>query len=252
MTRCVVYDEDEMPDDRILYSLAPSMLGRDQCYIIFKEQYRIEKEFGMSELFNRTFREEYERFNEEINRIMDKYPQNFWPNMKRRDLYRVVSSFLKLNRKRVEIFYETSSTDTTIRRVGKRQYFNAFGNYIKRIVKMQEDFEKEYAKIFSEQRFRNYSLRKKNLKDFKKDMEEFDRIIYSKFNRIYSRVIRELAELQNHLIYLSEDVTIVTKHKIFYVDDDGSVKKIYDKKDVEIVFVPDLFIREELLEGKTA
>jgi len=248
----LVYKDTELPDDveveNQIREVFECLLGSDyeSEYYVVKEQWTLEKAFDMSEYFNNNYIRKYKQLRKTIRDIF----QNFKGKISGRNkfLHYTAINFVKQHKRELKMLYDTLNQDRFLKQVGKRAFKSSFDNYIKKVDEMLE-----LVKNFTEsvewagQRWTEFSVKKKNLDKLKEEMEELDKINSKKFLEKFFEVLDELIRLQEHFIYLSKNITITKRHKIYWVSDTLELVKIYDKDDVEVIFVPDKTIKEELL-----
>ena len=249
----MVYKDKEMPSDSFLKAIIPGLVGlkgmrKIHNYVVVKEVWSFEREFEMTSMYNEFLRLE-------INKMWAKFYELERNKFLGRDykLNQMKKSFIKFletQELKIRLIKEfLSENEVQLSRVGKKAYREAFNNYTKILNEMTEIVAEimENVKLPSSDYWVNFDIRKeKDFEAFKEFvMEEKKKAI--SYKRLKKIVYKTLKQLESKLIYLSYNITITKKHKIFYVDNDGNAEKIYDKNDIEVVYVPDSEIKEELL-----
>jgi len=249
----MVYKDKEMPSDSFLKAIIPGLVGlkgmrKIHNYVVVKEVWSFEKEFEMTSMYN-------EFLKMEINKMWAKFYELeknkfLGRDYKLNEMKESFIKFLKTQELKIRLIKEfLSENEVQLKKVGKKAYKKAFNNYTKILDEMMEIVSDivESLKLPSADYWVEFDIRKnKDLEAFRAFMEEESKKGIS-YRRLKKIVYKTLKQLESKLIYLSYNITITKKHKIFYVDNDGNVKKIYDKDDVEVIFVPDKTIKEELL-----
>ncbi len=249
----MIYKNREMQSDSFLKALIPGVTGLHNMrkihnYVVVKEMWSFEKEFEMTSMNNEFLRLEinkmWKKFYElEKNKILGR-------DYKLNKMKEAFINFLETQKLKIRLIKEFLSEDeNTLKKVGKKAYREAFNNYTKVLDEMQDIVVEitNKIKLTSNDYWINFDLRKK------RDVEMFNEFIRDekKKNIVYKRlkkiVYKTLKTLESKLVYLSYNVTITKKHKIFYIDENNNVEKIYDKDDIEVIFVPDKTIKEQLL-----
>ena len=252
ITDYLVYKDVELPEDieveNQIWEVFENLLGSEYEaeYFVVKEQWTLEKAFDMSEYFNNSYIRKYKQLKKTTRDIF----QNFKGNKSERNryLHYAIISFIKQHKRELKTLYDTLNQERFLKQVGKRAFKNAFDNYSKKVYELANLVEKFTESIdWAGQRWQEFSIKKRNLDHLKKEMEELDKINSKKFLEKFFEVLDELIRLQEHFIYLSKNITITKRHKIYWVSDTLELVKIYDKNDIEVVYVPDSEVKEQLL-----
>ena len=249
----MIYKDREMPSDEFLKALIPGLAGLHNMrkihnYVVIKEIWSFEKEFEMTSMNNEFLKIEINKMWKKFYEIdKNKYlGKDYKLNIMKESFIK----FLENQELKIRLIKEFLDEDeNTLKKVGKKAYKEAFNNYTKVLNEMQDIVVEitNKIKLPSNNYWINFDLRKK------RDVEMFNEFIRDekKKNIVYKRlkkiVYKTLKTLESKLIYLSHNITITKKHKIFYINKDNNVEKIYDKDDVEVIFVPDKTIKEQLL-----
>ena len=249
----MIYKNREMPDDEFLKGLIPGLVGLHNMrkihnYVVVKEIWSFEKEFEMTSMYN-------EFLKLEINKMWKKFYEldknkYLGKDYKLNQMKESFIKFLENQELKIRLIKEFLDEDeNALKKVGKKAYREAFNNYTKVINEMQDIVVEitNKIKLPNEDYWINFDLRKK------RDVEMFNEFMKAEkeksilYRRLKKIVYKTLKTLESKLIYLSYNITITKKHKIFYVDEDNNVEKIYDKDDIEVIFVPDKNIKKQLL-----
>ncbi|QCI28341.1 hypothetical protein [Caminibacter pacificus] len=242
-----------MPSESFLKSLIPGLVGlkgmrKIHNYVVVKEVWSFEKEFEMTSMYN-------EFLKLEINKMWAKFYELEKNKFLGRDyklnqMKEAFIKFLETQELKIRLIKEfLSENEVQLNKVGKKAYREAFNNYTKILDEMTEIVVEimENVKLPKADYWINFDIRKsKDWEAFKAFMEEEKKKDIS-YKRLKKIVYKTLKQLESKLIYLSYNITVTKKHKIFYVDNDGNVEKVYDKDYVEVVYVPDSEVKEELL-----
>ena len=249
----MIYKDREMPNDSFLKALIPGLAGLHNMrkihnYVIVKEVWSFEKEFEMTSMNN-------EFLKLEINKMWSKFYEleknkYLGKDYKLNQMKEAFIKFLETQKLKIKLIKEFLNEDkNTLKKVGKKAYKKAFENYIKILDEMQNIVKEISKKITlpNDDYWVDFDLRKKRdvemFNEFMRD-EKKKNIIYKRLKKI---VYKTLRILESKLIYLSHNITITKKHKIFYVDENNNVEKIYDKNDVEVIRVYDKELKKQLL-----
>jgi len=252
ITDYLVYKDSELPEDveveNQIREVFESLFGSEyeSEYFVVKEQWSLEKAFDMSEYFNNSYIRKYRQLRKNIKDIF----QNFNGNISGRNryLHYTAINFIKQHKRELKTLYDTLNQDRFLKQVGKRAFKSSFDNYSKKVDEIEKLVENFTESIdWAGRRWQEFSIKKGNFDDLKKEMEELDKINSKKFLAKFFEVLDELIKLQEHFIYLSKNVTITKRHKIYWVSDELKLIKIYDKDLIEVVYVPDEGVKEQLL-----
>jgi len=249
----MVYRNEEMPSDSFLKALIPGLVGLHNMrkihnYVIIKEIWSVEREFEMTSVYNNFLKIE-------INRMWKKFRETdknkfLGRDYKLNEIKEAFIRFLETQELKIRLIREfLQENEVTLAKVGKKAYKKAFENYNKVLSEMQNIVVKiaEKIKTPATDYFINFNFKKKSDREAFKEFirsEKEKAIVYKKLKKV---VYKTLKTLESKLIYLSYNITITKKHKIFYVSSDNAVEKIYDKELVEVVYVPSEEIKEQLL-----
>ena len=207
---------------------------------------QLEKAFNLTEVFNNSYIRKYRQLRKTIRDIFQSFKGN--KSGRNRYLHYAIISFIKQHKRELKTLYDTLNQERFLKQIGKKAFKNAFDNYSKKVDELANLVEKFTESVeWVGQRWQEFSVRKGNLDDLKKEMEELDKINSKKFLNRFFEVLDELIKLQEHFIYLSKNVTVMKRHKIYWISDSLELVKIYDKNLIEVVYVPDETIKEELL-----
>jgi len=249
----MIYKNKEMPAESFLKAIIPGLVGlkgmrKIHNYVVVKEVWSFEKEFEMTSMYN-------EFLKIEINKMWSKFYELERNKFLGRDyklnqMKEAFIKFLETQELKIRLIKEfLLENEVQLNKVGKKAYKKAFNNYTKILDEMTEIVAEivENLKLPSADYWINFDIRKeRDFEAFKEFMEEEKKKDIS-YKRLKKIVYKTLKQLESKLIYLSYNITITKKHKIFYVDNDGNVEKVYDKDYVEVVYVPDSEVKEELL-----
>ena len=249
----MLYKDREMPSDEFLKALIPGLVGLHNMrkihnYVIVKEVWSCEKEFKITSMYNNFLKMEISRMWKSFYEI-DKN-KKLGRDYKLNKMQEAFIQYLETQELKIRLIKEFLSGDeNTLKKVGKKAYREAFNNYTKVLNKMQDIVVEitNKIKLPNDDYWINFDLRKKRdvemFNEFMK-VEKEKAILYRRLKKI---IYKTLKTLESKLIYLSYNITITKKHKIFYIDNYGNVKKVYDKDLVEVVYVPNADIKKELL-----
>ncbi len=249
----MIYKDKEMPSDSFLKAIVPGLAGlkgmrKIHNYVVVKEVWSFEKEFEMTSMYNDFLKLE-------INKMWSKFYELEKNKFLGRDykLHQMKESFIKFletQELKIRLIKEfLLENEVQLKKVGKKAYREAFNNYTRILDEMTEIVAEimENVKLPKADYWIEFDIRKKrDFEAFKAFMGEEKKKDIS-YKRLKKIVYKTLKQLESKLIYLSYNITITKKYKIFYVDENNNVEKIYDKNDVEIVYVPDKNIKEQLL-----
>jgi len=249
----MVYKDKEMPSDSFLKAIIPGLVGlkgmrKIHNYVVVKEVWSFEREFEMTSMYN-------EFLKIEINKMWSKFYELeknkfLGRDYKLNEMKEAFIKFLETQELKIKLIKEfLSESEVQLKKVGKKAYREAFNNYTKILDEMTEIVAEimENVKLPSADYWVNFNLKKeKDFEAFKEFINEEKKKDIS-YKRLKKIVYKTLKQLESKLIYLSYNITIAKKYKIFYVDENNNAEKIYDKNDVEIVYVPDSEVKEQLL-----
>ena len=248
----MVYKDTELPDDveveNQIREVFECLLGSDyeSEYYVVKEQWTLEKAFNLTEVFNNNYIRKYKQLRKSIKDIFQNFKGDI--NKRNRFIHYTSISFIKQHKHELKILYDTLNQERFLKQIGKKAFKNAFDNYIKKVEEMAKLVETFTESVeWVGQRWQEFSIKKGNLGELKREMEELDKINSKKFLAKFFEVLDELIRLQEHFIYLSKNITITKRHKIYWVSNTLELVKIYDKDNVEVIYVPDETIKEQLL-----
>jgi len=250
----MVYKDREMPSESFIKALIPGLVGlkgmrKIHNYVVVKEVWSFEREFEMTSMYN-------EFLKLEINKMWSKFYELeknkfLGRDYKLNEMKEAFIKFLETQELKIKLIKEfLSEGEVQLKKVGKKAYREAFNNYTKILDEMTEIVAEimENVRLPKADYWINFDVRNnKDLEAFTEFMNEEKKKDIS-YKRLKKIVYKTLKQLESKLIYLSYNITITKKHKIFYVDVDGNVEKVYDKNDIEVVYVPDdETIKEQLL-----
>ncbi len=247
-----MYKNVELPEDieveNQIWDVFENLLGSEYEaeYFVVKEQWTLEKAFNLTEVFNNSYIRKYKQLRKNIKDIFQRFNGNI--SKRNRFLHYTAISFIKQHKHELKILYDTLNQNRFLKQVGKRAFKSSFDNYIKKVDEMLELVKNFTESIdWAGQNWQEFSVKKGNINELRKEMKELDKINSKKFLNRFFEVLDELIKLQEHFIYLSKNVTVTKRHKIYWVSDSLELIKIYDKDLIEVVYVPDEDVKKQLL-----